>query len=224
MSIDNPNSSSGALIGRAPIGGWAVSTIAPIAGIYVSVDGTALGSASYGGTRSDVCAVYSSASGCPNVGWNFVLDTTLLADGPHTLQITAASAAGQSSSQTQLFRVANAGSDAVIVDIDSPTTGQAVTGIGGFYGWTLDTSGVPIQSVVVLVDGVQNGTATYGTTRPDVCAVYQNAAGCPYVGWSYTLDTTKISNGLHSLQVRTTAVDGTVSTNAQNFNVVNPQQ
>ncbi len=223
MSVDNPNSSSGALSGRAPIGGWALSTIAPIAAVYVSVDGTPFGAASYGGTRTDVCGVYSGAPGCPNVGWDFVLDTTLLADGSHTLQITAASVAGQSAAKTQSFRVANSGSDAVIVDIDSPSAGQALTGMGGFYGWTLDTKGVPVQSVIVLVDGVPNGTATYGTNRADVCAVYLNAAGCPDVGWSYTLDTTKISNGLHSLQVRTTAADGTVSTNAQSFNVLNTQ-
>lgn len=223
LSIDTPNSSTPALSGQAPIGGWAIDNLAAITTVSVSVDGTPFGNAAYGGTRTDVCAVYSSAPGCPNVGWNFALDTTLLADGTHTLQITATSAGGQSLAQTQSFQVSNGSSDAVKVDIDSPSSGQSLNGVASLYGWTLDTNGVPINSVVVLVDGVQNGAAAYGTNRPDVCVVYPAGAGCPNVGWSYSLDTTAFANGSHTLEVRATAADGSVATGSQAFSINNTQ-
>jgi hypothetical protein len=223
FSIDSPNSSSGAVSGQAPIGGWAIDSLAAINTVAISVDGTPFGAAVYGGTRSDVCASYPNSPGCPNVGWNFVLDTTLLADGTHTLQVTATSAGGESSAQAQTFQVSNGSSDSVKVDIDSPSAGQSLTGTTTLYGWALDSSGVPVQSVVVLVDGVQSGTASYGTNRPDACAQFPTAGGCPNVGWGYSLNTTAFANGLHTLEVRATASDGTVSTASQTFSVNNSQ-
>lgn len=223
LSIDNPNSSSAALSGQAAIGGWAIDSLAAISTVTISVDGTPFGTAMYGGTRSDVCAAYPNSPGCPNVGWNFVLDTTLLADGTHTLQVTATSAGGESSAQTQSFQVSNGSSDALKVDIDSPSPGQSLSGTASLYGWALDTSGVAVQSVVVLVDGVQNGTATYGTSRADACVQFPAAGGCPDVGWGYSLNTSAFANGLHTLDVRATAADGTVSTGSQTFTVNNSQ-
>ena len=42
----------------------------------------------------DVCSIFASAIGCPNVGWNFFLDTTLFSDGTHTLAVTGTTTAG----------------------------------------------------------------------------------------------------------------------------------
>jgi len=56
------------------------------------------------------------------------------------------------------------------------------------------------------VDGLLNGTAALGGSRPDVAAAYPHVAP-DNSGWSYTLDTTMLSNGPHWLVVH--ARDGT---------------
>ena len=61
--------------------------------------------------------------------------------------------------------------------------------------------GSAINSVQVKVDGTVVGTATYGFSRPDVCAVYPGRTGCPNVGYSYSLNTSALSVGSHTITV-----------------------
>ena len=66
-------------------------------------------------------------------------------------------------------------------------------------GWAVDNAsavGTAISSVQVKVDGSVVGTATYGISRPDVCAVYPGRPGCPNVGYSYSLNTSTLSPGI----------------------------
>ena len=211
-----------ALSGQAAIGGWAVDNDAAISRVSVSVDGVLWGNAAYGGNRPDVCAVYSNAQGCPNVGWNFVLDTTMLADGTHTLGVTAYGAGGQHSTAETEFTTANAGgSGAVHLTLENPSL-QSAALMGGTVvkGWALEQSAA-ITGVLVYVDGVPAGTATYGISRPDVCANYAGATGCPDVGWSFLLDTTKLADGSHSLAIVATSADGSHATTSAPVRVAN---
>jgi len=57
---------------------------AAITGVAISFDGVSYGNAVYGVARPDVCLAYPKRAGCPNVGWGYLLDTTLLANGSHT--------------------------------------------------------------------------------------------------------------------------------------------
>jgi Bacterial Ig domain len=77
---------------------------------------------------------------------------------------------------------------------------KPVSGGVTIYGWTYDSIG--ISKVEVFVDNSLAGTAEYGTSRPDVAAAYKDAPlEC---GFDYLLDTTKYSNGTHTLSVRGT--------------------
>ena len=221
VSIDNPNAQSGPLSGNVGIFGWAIDQLAAIQKVSIAVDGNPLGNAFYGDNRSDVCAAVFAASGCPNVGWNFFLDTMLLSDGSHTLAVTGTTVEGQSSTFTSAFQVANGGKTPVHVSIDAPSSGGILSGTAGIFGWALNTNGAQIVSVVILVDGVVNGTATYGGTRTDVCAVYATGGGCPNVGWNYQLDTSPFANGGHVLEARALAADGSIYTSATAFAIAN---
>jgi hypothetical protein len=71
------------------------------------------------------------------------------------------------------------------VFIDAPTQGSTVSGIVNVSGWAVDNAfavGTAISIVQVQVDGTVVGTATYGLSRPDVCAVYPGRPRCPNVG------------------------------------------
>ncbi len=221
LTIDTPSSQGGALSGTAAVGGWVIDMLAPIRSVTVSVDGLAFGNAIYGGVRSDVCRVYPSVFSCPNVGWNFYLDTTLLSDGAHELSITGTTTAGQSSTAETTFQIDNGPSTPLRISIDTPSNGQTLADTAAIGGWALARSGAQITNVEVLVDGVVTGSAMYGGSRADVCATFTTAGGCPNVGWNYLLDTSGFANGSHRLDVRAVAADGLQYTNSQSFNIAN---
>lgn len=191
--------------GSASFGGWVVDDDAPVANVAVSIDGVPAGNAFYGIYRADVCAVYTGRAGCPNVGWGFTYDTTALADGQHTIQLIV-TAEDRKSTASALFTVANGAranttTRPVHVDIDnpSPQTGP-LSGDATLSGWAIDDASA-ISNVAISVDGTVIGNASYGASRPDVCAVFPGRAGCPNVGWSYRLDTTRLANGAHTLSI-----------------------
>src|SRR6202035_2665045 len=89
-------------------------------------------------------------------------------------------------------------------------------------GWAVDNAsvvGTAISSVQVKVDGSVVGTATYGSSRSDVCAVYPGRPGCPNVGYSYSLNTSTLSVGSHTITVTATDSDGTPDTGSASVNV-----
>jgi hypothetical protein len=107
IDIDAPGNTSYPIFGTDVFSGWALDGNAAISSIKVAVDGVAMGNAVYGTNRPDVCSVFSGTIGCPNVGWYFVFNTSLIPNGPHTADITAITAQGQSSTATQTFYVQN---------------------------------------------------------------------------------------------------------------------
>jgi hypothetical protein len=86
-------------------------------------------------------------------------------------------------------------------NVDAPAANATITGSAvTVSGWTFDAD--PIASVQVSVDGAQVGTATYDKPRPDVGTVWPNApVNC---GWTFSLDSTKLVNGAHTITVDAT--------------------
>jgi hypothetical protein len=201
MSIDSPSANSTAFSGTAHFGGWALSMVSTISQIAVSVDGVSYGLADYGGDRSDVCSHLYGDPNCPNIGWNFALDTTKLADGNHTLGITSLDARGKYTTISQAFLVANTAANPITVSIDTPAMqNAALSGYAGLGGWAIAPR-VAIRTVTVSIDGILYGNATYRGTRKDVCRATPNMPNCPNVGWDFGLDTTRLINGSHLLTV-----------------------
>jgi hypothetical protein len=207
--VETP-ASGAVLSGITNVSGWAIDSTTsvgtPITSVQVKVDGTVVGNATYGLPRPDVCGVYPGRPGCPNVGFTSALDTTRLTTGAHILSLVATDTDGTPDSGTWTVTIQVASPPAVFVD--SPTSGAAVTGAITISGWALDHTSA-IGSVQVKVDGIVVGNATYGVPRPDVCAVYSGLPGCPNVGFTYSLDTTNLMPGAHTVTVLATDTDGT---------------
>jgi hypothetical protein len=92
-------------------------------------------------------------------------------------------------------------------NIDQPSAGTTLTGLAHVSGWAFDD--VKVAKVEILIDGVADGTADYGLPRPDVQVVYPSSP--VNVGFAYSLDTTKYTNGAHILNVRATDSSGNVA-------------
>jgi sugar lactone lactonase YvrE len=200
--------------GTVGIGGWAIESTAgvgnaAISSVNVFVDNVQVGTAVYGSARPDVCAAYPGRIGCPNVGWTYSLNVTVLTPGTHTLKITATDTnANSTSTQVNFITVPQPS-----VYIDNLPQNVTLSGIVGIGGWALESSTAvgpaAIRSVTMFIDGTQVGTAAYGSSRPDVCAAFPGRLGCPNVGWSYTLDVNALPAGSHTLKV--------VATDTQNL-------
>ena len=99
-----------------------------------------------------------------------------------------------------------------VVHIDVPAQGSIIAGSTTVSGWAISYAtgiGLPISSVQVLVDGTVVGNATYGSLRPDVCAVYPGRPNCPNVGYTYTLNASTLSAGSHT--IRAVATDSSAT-------------
>jgi hypothetical protein len=84
VNVD-PLAGSGAATGKMTASGWALANHDTIAGLWFSIDEPAsiFSSIGYGYSRPDACQAHPGVAGCPNVGWAFDVDTTVLSNGPH---------------------------------------------------------------------------------------------------------------------------------------------
>ncbi len=221
--IDSPT--TGATVSDViTVRGWAIDNTSSagtaINSVQVLVDGTKVGNATYGGSRPDVCGVYPGRSGCPNVGFMYLLDTKQLAPGTHTLTAMATDTDGTPDSGSWTVNIA------VVVPpsvwIEGPTNGSTASGTITVSGWAIDntsTIGSAIGSVQIQVDGSNVGTATYGISRPDVCSAFPGRPGCPNVGFSYLLNTAMLTPGSHTITVSATDTDGIPDTGSTSVTV-----
>ena len=60
----------------------------------------------------------------------------------------------------------------------------------------------------VTVDGALMGAAAYGSNRADVCGMWPGRPGCPNVGYSFPLNTSGLTAGVHILTVTATGGNG----------------
>jgi hypothetical protein len=239
VNIDVPAAKSAAVSGSIVIGGWAEDDNVAMGSVTYSVDGANVyyggglaGYAYFGGFRTDVCAVYPKSPDCPNVGWSARLDTTQLANGTHTLTVTATSQAylpagsifytdDTLTTAPVTFTVNNTiSSQSTHVNIDQPTPSQVLWHQATISGWAVDDN-TAINSIEIAVDGQAVGSTAPSISRPDVCAVYPNRPGCPNVGWSTTLDTDLLTNGMHTLTVTAISEVDAEATASTTFNVTN---
>jgi hypothetical protein len=211
------------------VAGWAIDNTSAvgtaISSVQVLVDGSTVGTAIYGISRPDVCGVYPGRPSCPNVGFAYLLDTTPLGSGQHTITVSASNSDPTPKTGLSSLTVTVAATPPT-VHIENPLPASVLSGGVLVAGWALDNTsvvGTALSSVEVLVDGMPVGSAIYGQSRPDVCNVYPGRPGCPNVGFSYQLDLSTLSPGSHTITVSARDTDGTpdVGTDSVKINVVN---
>ena len=93
--------------------------------------------------------------------------------------------------------------------LDNPISGTSLKGTKNVSGWFLDESGV--ANIEVLVDGALAGQASYGDARKDVQNAFPEFNN-GNAGFHFALDTTKYSDGQHTVTIRETGKNGHVTT------------
>ena len=101
--------------------------------------------------------------------------------------------------------------------------GNGGTGILSIVGWALASDGV--DAVDILVDGIINGRAAYGRSRPGVTAAFPTYPDAKLPGFAYSVDTTHFLNGQHSIVARVRSKTGaTLDLGPRSFDFNNAPQ
>jgi hypothetical protein len=164
------------------------------------------------GARTDVQGQNPTLPLNSRAGWGYLLLTNFLpalGNGTFTVRAYAFDADGHSTTLgSKTITCNNAASVAPFGAIDVPGQGAVVSGTIGNVGWVLSPgtprSDPPGGGVVhVFVDGVDQGVPNPGlwNARPDLQALFPFAryAGINTALGIHSLDTTRLTNGVHTI-------------------------
>ena len=188
--------------------GWALDP-AQISRIDLFVDDQFQQHTVTGLPRIDVIEAYPNYPGIQNIAPGF--ETGFLAsrftNGPHTVMVKIFFSDNRQPVELgrRTITIDNSINQAPFGSVDIPDLGGGIYNAAGSFpvvGWALDTDGV--ARVDVWVDGGVLQSAMYGDTRPDVGNTFPDFPAALFSGYVANIDTTRIQNGVHLLEVRVT--------------------
>ena len=190
--------------GLVMVQGWALSPIT-ISRIELWVDDTKQHNAIMFLPRIDIEQAYPDWPGIHTARPGFITGfmANRFPNGPHTLEIIVYTIDGVAHGVgRRTININNTINQAPFGFIDIPD-GSGVYNVSGAFpvsGWAADTDG--IQRIEVLIDnGIVQG-AVHGDPRPDVGASFPDFPGAAFSGWIANVDSTRYTNGIHTLTVR----------------------
>ncbi len=170
-----------------------------------------LGRASFvRGARPDVAAAFPDMPDNDNAGWGFMVLTNFLpnqGNGTFDLHAIAIDIGGaQTMLGSRRIVAANSTSTVPFGTIDTPGQGETVSGTIINFGWALapQPRQIPVNgsTIDVYVDGVFRGHPVYNQVRADIATLFPNyyntTGGRGAIGY-FLIDTTTLSNGLHTI-------------------------
>ena len=147
---------------------------------------------------------WSIASGSLGTGLNLsaggTISGTPTATGTSVFVVRVTDSAQQAVTRTLAISVKPADRLAPFGVLETPDFRATINNIANGSGWALDNVG--IVQIEVLVDGQKVGEAIYGLSRPDIGAAWGTFPNAGRSGFSFQIDTTKVSNGEHTVAVR----------------------
>lgn len=217
-TFDTPLDGSSGLVGAIGITGWALDDTG-VSRVVIEraahpndpsgavVNGRVfIGNATFvNGARSDVAALYPSVPNASRSGWGYLMLTRGLVwdgQGAFNLYASAIDLDGNTTLLgTRRISVDNSKATKPFGSIDTPAQGDVVSGAFVNFGWVLALPGrtIPAANVRVGIDNVLlPQTSECLTDRSDITNGFpgfdtSQAIRC------FTIDSTKFSNGLHSI-------------------------
>ena len=160
------------------------------------------------GARPDVQSLFPNAADNDNGGWGFMVLTNFLpnqGNGTFTLHAYAYDGAGlQTLLGSRRIVAANSTSVKPFGTIDTPGQGETVSGSIVNFGWALTPAGKTIptngSTIDVYVDGVYRGHPVYNNYRADIAGLFPGLSNTNGAVGYFMLDTTTLTNGLHTIQ------------------------
>jgi hypothetical protein len=125
---------------------------------------------------------------------------TPLVAGTSVFVVRVTDSASQSATRTLAIQVKPADKLAPFGLLETPGHRATLSNNATGTGWALDNVGV--AAIEILIDGQKIGEAVHGQSRPDVAIVWGSFPNAAQSGFTFSFDTTKFTNGDHTLAVR----------------------
>jgi phosphodiesterase/alkaline phosphatase D-like protein len=199
-----------------PVTGWVLDDIevtdvkiyrAPVPGY--EIDMVYIGDAVFvDGARPDVEAAYPDYPMNYQAGWGYMMLTNFLPDqgnGTFTIYAKATDKEGKTVTLgSKTIHCDNANAVKPFGAIDTPDQGGIASGKSYVnFGWTLtpQPNTIPIDgsTIYVWVDGVPLGHPGYNKFRSDIAELFPGYNNSDGAGGHFYLDTTKYTNGVHTI-------------------------
>lgn len=190
--------------------GWSLNT-SGVSKVEAKVDGTLVGTATFG-VREDVSSAYPQyASTNPNSGFtiNCTVNMASFTAGNHTLTVTAYGNDGTTSSSA--FNVKKL---PPITNVDYPQMNQQYNNTSIYVGgWAVNSSDITSVSLYVDNNLLQTLTHSQLAARPDVYQALNKNGAVGYQdaqnsGFSFSIDINQISPGSHTIKLVSIGNDG----------------
>lgn len=204
-ALEYPDSSvtqSGVIL----VKGWFLNPAA-ISRVAVYVDDQFVVNSNTNLPRIDVEQAYPNYPGIQHIapGFQIGMLASRFTNGAHTIAVRVFAS---DNTVTELGRrtinVDNTINQSPFGNVDIPDLAGTYNASGSFpvSGWALDTDGV--AKVEVLIDNGVVQNAMYGDARPDVANTIADWPDALYSAFIANVDTTRIIDGVHTLDVRAT--------------------
>ena len=141
----------------------------------------------------------SLASGL-NLSAGGTISGTPASPGTSVFVVRLTDSAQQSVTRTLAITVKPADKLAPFGTLETPDYRATLNNTATGSGWALDN--VAVTTVEVLIDNQKITEAIYGLSRPDIAIVWGSFPNAGRSGFNFSIDTTRFSNGEHSLVVR----------------------
>jgi hypothetical protein len=230
-SFDTPTDNTSGVTGSLAITGWALDDVG-VSQVRILRDpvlGETPGQLVLIGTatlvedaRPDVTNAYATYPDSYRAGWGYLALTNMLPNGgsgTFRLYAYADDLDGHSTLLgTKTITCANPGTPPFGA-IDSPAPGQTVSGTVTNFGWVLShgtttfADGAQGGTVSVLIDGVNVGSPMGWTSRPDLLPLFPvvQYGGINFAEAVFAFDSTKLTDGVHTIAWVVTDTKGTTS-------------
>jgi hypothetical protein len=213
-TFDAPADNATGLSGAMSVTGWTLDDVG-VARVRIYRDPVAgeatgqqvfIGNATFvDGARPDVQAVYSTFPYASRAGWGLQVLTNILPN-QGTGQFRFYAYADDVDGHTTMLgfktvTINNTTSVLPFGTIDTPGQGDTVSGVVVNFGWALSPVLIPVDgsTIDVLIDGVVSGHPVYNNFRPDIASFFPNLPNSNGAIGYFVLDTTRLSNGVHSI-------------------------
>ena len=172
---------------------------------------TPAGGANINLPRPDLTQAFPQYAGTPGEapGFEMSFRAANYSNGTHTLHVRITDVTGCCYFLApRTIRIDNSKNQAPFGVLDVPLADSSVhaNGVLTVAGWALDDRRV--EHVDVLIDGLLEREAVLGVNRPDVAGYYPNVAGATSAGFLVFIDSTRLTNGVHTLTVKATDDQG----------------
>jgi uncharacterized repeat protein (TIGR01451 family) len=215
--FDTPIDGQNNVTGEIPVTGWAVDDIGvtrvrifrhPVAfedpSQLVFIGDAVL----VNGARPDVAAAYPTTPLKDRAGWGYMLLTNALpnqGNGTYTISAYADDVEGRTTLLgSKTIGCTNATATLPFGTIDTPSQGATVSGASfPNFGWVLTPQPkmIPLDgsTIHVLIDSLSIGTVTYNLARADIQQLFPGYANTDGAVGFRLIDTTALSNGVHTI-------------------------